>query len=129
VPSVRVKQPEELLQLAATAAEQVGKPVDVLYAEALERYLEVTKHATAGAARSRIAVPRKSPYVTVEIPDELFERAEQAAERLEKTRDVLYADALAKALTRLVPRRPAGDSALNQGHDLPSGAWRAREPS
>jgi predicted transcriptional regulator len=67
--------------------------------------------------------------VTIEIPDELFERAEQTAERLEKTRDVLYADALAKALAKLAARTPAAASALNQGHDLPSGAWRPRDPS
>jgi predicted transcriptional regulator len=126
---VRVKQPEELLQLAATTAERVGKPIDVLYAEAIERYIEVTKHATAGALRSRIVIPRKSPYVTIEIPEDLFERAEDVAERLEKKREVMYADALAKALAKLVPRAPAGDSALNQGHDLPSGAWRKREPT
>ena len=117
------------MRLAATTAEQLGKSLDVLYAEAIERYIEVTKNATAGALRSRLVIPRKAPYVTLEIPEELFERAEQAAERLEKTRDVMYADALAKALAKLVARAPAGDSALNQGHDLPSGAWRAREPS
>ncbi len=126
---VEVKQPEAILELAATTAEQLGKPLDVLYAEAIERYIEVTKHATAGALRSRISIPRKSPNVTVELPDELFERAEKAADRLEKTRDVLYADALAKALAKLVARVPAADSALNQGHDLPSGAWRPREPT
>ena len=126
---VEVKQPEALLQLAATQAEQLGKPIDVLYAEAIERYIEVTKHATAGAVRSRISMPRKSPYVTIEIPDELFERAETAAERLEKTRDVMYAEALARALAKLAARAPAASSALNQGHDLPSGAWRPKEPT
>jgi predicted transcriptional regulator len=129
VPPVRIKQPEELLQLAAATSEQVGKSVAMLYAEAIERYIEVTKHATAGALRSRLVIPRKSPYVTVEIPEELFERAEKVAEHLEKTRDVMYADALAKALAKLVARAPAGDSALNQGHDLPSGAWRPNGPA
>lgn len=127
--SVEVKQPEELLQLAATTAEQVGTPIDVLYAEAIERYIEVTKHATAGALRSRIYMTRKSSYVTIEIPEELFERAEKLAERLEKTRDVMYAEALAKALAKLVARRQVADTALNQGHDLPSGAWRPKEPT
>jgi predicted DNA-binding protein len=126
---VEVKQPPELVQLAATTAEQLGKPIDVLYAEAIERYIEVTKHASAGALRSRISMPRKSPYVAIEIPEELFERAEKVAERLEKTRDVMYADALAKSLSKLATRAPAGDSALNQGHDLPSGAWRPRGPT
>jgi predicted transcriptional regulator len=122
--SVRVRQPEELLQLAGTTAEQVGKSVDVLYAEAIERYIEVTKHATAGALRSRASVKRKSAYVTIEIPEELFERAEEHAVRLEKTRDVMYAEALAKALAKLEARAPSGASALNQGHDVPRGAWR-----
>jgi predicted transcriptional regulator len=129
VPLVKVKQPDELVRLATTTAEQLGKSIDALYSEAIDRYIEVTKHATAGAARSRLVIPRKSPYVTVEIPEELFERAEQAGERLEKTREVMYADALAKALAKLAPRAPAGDSALNQGHDLPSGAWRAKGPT
>jgi len=129
VRAVRLKQPEELLQLAAATAEQLGKPIDVLYAEAIERYIDVTKHATAGALRSRLSIPRKSPYVTIEIPEELFERAEQLAERLDKTRELMYADALAKALAKLAARAPAADSALNQGHDLPSGAWRPVGPT
>jgi predicted DNA-binding protein len=126
---VDVKQPEELLALAATTSEQLGKPVDVLYAEAIERYIEVTKHATAGSLRSRTFMPHKSPHVTIEIPEELFERAEALAERLEKKRDVLYAEALAKALAKLETRAPAADSALDQGHDLPSGAWHPIAPS
>jgi predicted transcriptional regulator len=126
---VRLRQPEELLKLAATTAEQVGKSVDVLYAEAVERYIEVTKHATAGALRSRASIRRTSAYVTIEIPDELFEVAEKLAERLEKKRDVMYAEALAKALAKLVGRAPAADSALNQGQDLPTGAWRPTGPT
>jgi len=129
VQSVRVKQPEGLLQLAATTAEQVGKSIDVLYAEAIERYIEVTKHATAGALRSRTHVRSTSAYVTIEIPEELFERAEKHAERVEKKRDVMYAEALAKALAKLVAGAPAADSALDQGHDLPSGAWRPTGPT
>jgi predicted transcriptional regulator len=129
VPRVKLRQPDDLVRLATTTAEQLGKSIDVLYAEAIERYIEVTKHASAGAARSRLVIPRTSPYVTIEIPEDLFERAEDVAERLEKKREVMYADALAKALAKLVPRAPAGDSALNQGHDLPSGAWRKREPT
>jgi hypothetical protein len=128
VRTVKLKQPEELLQLAATTAEQVDKPIDVLYAEAIERYIEVTKHATAGALRSRMYVRSASAYVTIEIPEDLFELAEKVAERQEKKRDVMYAEALAKALAKLVARAP-DDSALNQGHDLPSGAWRPKEPT
>ena len=126
---VDLKQPEEILQLAATTAERLGKPIDALYAEAIERYIEVTKHATAGALRSRMYVRRTAAEVTIELPDELFERAEQLAERLEKKRDVMYAEALAKALAKLEARAPSADSALNQGHDLPSGAWRQVEPT
>ncbi len=126
---MRVRQPEELLELAVATAEQVGKSLDVLYAEAIERYIEVTKHATAGALRSRPSARRTSAYVTIELPEELFELAENVAERQEKTRDVMYAEALAKALAKLVARRPAADGALNQGHDLPSGAWRPKGPT
>ncbi|HEX3873473.1 MAG TPA: hypothetical protein VHW26_04965 [Solirubrobacteraceae bacterium] len=125
---VELRQPEELLTQAATTAEEVGKSVDVLYAEALDRYIEVTKHATAGALRSRTHVRRTQAYVTIEIPEELFERAEQAAERQEKRRDVMYAEALAKALAKLAARAPV-ESAVNLGHDLPSGACRAKESS
>jgi hypothetical protein len=126
---VELKQPAELVQLAAATAERVGKPVDVLYAEAIERYIEVTKHATAGALRSRVHVRSTSAYVTIEIPEELFELAEKAAERQEKKRDVMYAEALAKALAKLAARAPSADSALDQGHDLPSGAWRPVGPT
>jgi fructose-1,6-bisphosphatase len=129
VRSVQLKQPEELLQLAVTTAKQVGKSIDVLYVEAIERYIEVTKHATAGALRSRARVRSTSAYVTIEIPEELFELAEEAAERQEKKRDVMYAEALAKALAKLAARAPSADSALDQGHDLPSGAWRPVGPT
>jgi predicted DNA-binding protein len=126
---VEVRQPEELLQLVTTTAEQLGKPIDLLYAEAIERYIEVTKHATAGALRSRTVMPRTSPHVTIELPEELFERAEKVAERQEKKRDVMYAEALAKALAKLATRAPSADSALDQGHDLPSGAWHPVRPT
>jgi hypothetical protein len=36
----------------------------------------------------------------------------------------MYADALAY---HLAAAGPPADSALDQGHDLPSGAWRAKE--
>jgi predicted DNA-binding protein len=129
VRSVEIKQPAELLALAATTAEELGKPIDLLYAEAIERYIEVTKHATAGALRSRTLMPRKSPYVTIEMPEELFERAEEAAKRQEKKRDVMYAEALAKALAKLATGPSSAVSALDQGHDLPSGAWLPVGPS
>jgi 3-deoxy-D-arabino-heptulosonate 7-phosphate (DAHP) synthase len=126
---VEIKQPAELLELAATTAEELGKPIDVLYAEAIERYIEVTKHATAGALRSRTLMPRNSPYVTIEMPEELFELAEKVAERQEKKRNVMYAEALAKALAKLSVGARSDVSALDKGHDLPSGAWRPVKPS
>jgi hypothetical protein len=114
--------PEQLLELATTRAEQLGKPIDELYSESIDRYIEVTKHASAGSLRSRTVMPRTSPYVTIEIPDELFQRAEAHAERLEKRRDVMYSEALAKQVARALPP----DSALNQGHDVSGGAWRPK---
>lgn len=130
MPPVKVRQPEELVRLAGAAAEELGKSLDAFYAEAIDRYIEVTKHATAGAARSRLVIPRASPFVRIEVADELFDRAEAAADRLEKKREVLYADALARALSKLGTTRPSAvEGALNQGHDLPRGAWRARDPT
>ena len=70
-------------------------------------------------------MPRSSPQVTIEIPEKLFQRAEEHAQRLEKRRDVMYAEALAKLVARSLP----ADSALDQGHDLPSGAWRPKGPA
>jgi hypothetical protein len=125
VPTVTVQLTEQLLELATARAEQLGKPIDELYAQAIDRYIEVTKHASAGSLRSRHITPRSSPHVTIEIPDELFERAEKHAARLEKRRDVMYAEALAKLVARALP----ADSALDQGHDLPSGAWSPKRPA
>jgi hypothetical protein len=69
VPTVTVQVPEQLLELATARAEQLGKPIDELYAESIDRYIEVTKHASAGSLRSRNIMPRTSPYVTIEIPE------------------------------------------------------------
>jgi hypothetical protein len=44
---------------------------------------------------------------------------------LGKRRDVMYAEALATHLAYAA----TGDSALNQGHDLPSAAWRKQGPA
>jgi hypothetical protein len=125
VSTVTVQLTEQLLDLATARAEQLGKSVDELYAEAIDRYIEVTKFASAGSLRSRHVTPRSSPHVTIEIPEELFQRAEEHAERLEKRRDVMYGEALAKHVARSLP----ADSALNQGHDLPSGAQRPKGPA
>ena len=120
MPRVRVKIPDELLQKAATRAQQLGVKIDDLYGEAIERYLEVNKNVSAGSLRSRSGMPSASPMLTIEVDEALFQRADVLAKRLGKRRDVLYAEALA----RHVAHAPVGDSALNQGHDLPSGAWR-----
>jgi predicted DNA-binding protein len=122
VPRVRVNLPDELLQRAATRAQELGKHIDELYAEAIDRYVEVNKAASAGSLRSRAGMPRASPQLIIEIPEELFQRAEKLAKRLGKRRDVMYAEALAKHVSSAA----AADSALNQGHDLPSGAWRPK---
>jgi len=122
VPRVRVILPDELLQRAATTAQELGKHIDELYAEAIDRYVEVNKNASAGSLRSRSGISRGSPQLTIEIPEELFQRADKLAKRLGKRRDVMYAEALAKHVKSV----PTGDSALNQGHDLPSGAWRPK---
>jgi len=122
VPRVRVKIPDELLQRAATRAQELGKHIDELYAEAIDRYVEVNKDASAGSLRSRSGMPRAAPELIIEIPEELLQRADKLAKRLGKRRDVMYAEALATH----VKHAPAADSALNQGHDLPSGAWRAK---
>ena len=125
MPRVRVNLPDELLQRAATRAHELGKRIDELYAEAIERYVEVNKDASAGSLRSRTGMPRGAPQLIIEIPEELFQRADKLAKRLGKRRDVMYAEALATH----VQHASAGDSALNQGHDLPSGAWQAKRPS
>lgn len=120
MPRVRVKIPDELLQKAATRAQQLGVKIDDLYAAAIERYVEVNKNVSAGSLRSRSGIPSASPMLTIEIDEALFQRADVLAKRLGKRRDVLYAEALA----RHVAHAPAAHSALDQGHDLPSGAWR-----
>ena len=120
MPRVRVKIPDELLQVAATRADQLGLKIDDLYGQAIERYLEVNAKASAGSLRSRTGIPVASPQLTIEVDEAVFQRADVLAKRLGKRRDVLYAEALA----RHVAHAGGGDSALNQGHDLPSGAWR-----
>jgi hypothetical protein len=126
VPQIGVILPDQLLKVATAKAEELGKSLDELYAEALERYVRVTKHASAGSVRSRIMIPRSSPEIVVEVPEELFEQAEEAAKRQEKRVPIMYVDALAYHLAKAgVPAQ----SALDQGHDLPSGAWRPKGSS
>ena len=121
MPRIKVKMPDELVKLAAERAEEVGKTLDELYAEAIERYVDVTKNASAGSLRSRINFPRSSPEIVIELPEELYKRADNVAKRLGKRRHVMYADALANLLTA---GAASSESALDRGHDLPSGAWR-----
>ncbi|MDX6680857.1 MAG: hypothetical protein QOG94_896 [Solirubrobacteraceae bacterium] len=124
MPRIRVTAPDQLLSLAAARAEHLGKNLDELYAEAIERYIDATKNASAGSVRSRIAFPRSSPKIAVEIPEDLFQQADKAAKRQGKRREVMYADALAYHLAAAA----SAESALDRGHDLPSGAWRATGP-
>lgn len=126
MPRVRVSVPEDLLKVAAERAEQLGKDLDELYAEAIERYVDATKNSSAGAVRSRFVIPRSSPEIVIEIPEELFKRADKAAKVQGKRRHVMYADALAN---HLVAAAAPAASALDRGHDLPSGAWRPIGPT
>jgi metal-responsive CopG/Arc/MetJ family transcriptional regulator len=126
MPRIKVRVPIELLEAADARAEQMGENLSQVFAEAIERYLEVTKHSTAGAVRSRSTIPPSSPEVVVEIPEALFQRSEKAAKRQHKQRHVLYTD----ALTRQLKEAGTSDrSALDQGHDLPSGAQRPARPA
>jgi predicted transcriptional regulator len=127
MPRVRVALPDELLQHAATMAQQRGQPIDELYVEAIAGYVEAYKDASAGSLRSRRAfIPRGSPQISVQIPEELLKRADKLAKRLDKRRDVVYAEALTR---HVLAKVPAGDGAFDQGHDLPSGAWRPKGPA
>jgi metal-responsive CopG/Arc/MetJ family transcriptional regulator len=121
MPRIKVAVPEELLKVAAESAEQLGKNLDELYVEAIERYVESTKNASAGSVRSRFIIPRSAPQIVVEIPEELYLRADKAAKRQGKQRQIIYADALYKHLTAA---GATADSAFDRGHDLPDGAWR-----
>ncbi len=123
MPRVRIKIPDSHLQAVATAAQEQGRSVDELYADAIARYVETNQKASPGSLRSRSGIPAAAPSFTIEIPEDLFQRADKLAKRLGKKRDVLYAEALARDL------RLAGSeqSAFDQGHDLPSAALRQRK--
>ncbi len=123
MPRIRVAVPEELLNVAAEQAEQRGRSIDELYAEAIERYVKATGNSSAGAVRSRFIIPSSAPQIAVEIPEALYKRADMAAKRQGKRRHVMYADAL---YSHLIASVGSAESALDQGHDLPSGAWRDR---
>jgi metal-responsive CopG/Arc/MetJ family transcriptional regulator len=126
MPRIKVAVPEELLKVATESAEQLGKNLDELYVEAIARYVEATKNASAGSVRSRFIIPRSAPQIVVEIPEELYERADKAAKRQGKKRQIIYADALHKHLTAAGAH---AESAFDRGHDLPDGAWRPTGPT
>jgi predicted transcriptional regulator len=122
---VRVSLPDELLQHAATLAEQREKPIGELYVEAIEGYVATHATTSAGALRSRAAIiPRGSPQLSIELPEDLLKRSSALAKRLNKRRDAMYAEALAGLVLREAPSTAA--SAFDRGHDLPSGAWRSK---
>ena len=125
MPRISVKLPVELLKVASARAEELGKSRDDLAAEAIERYIEATKSSSPGSVRSRFMILRSTPESEIEIPEELFQRGEVAAKRQGKRRSTLYADALAYHLAA----GASAHSALDQGHDLPSGAWRPKGSS
>jgi predicted transcriptional regulator len=144
MPRIRVTLPERLLEVATTRGEELGKSLDELYVEAIERYIKATKDSSAGSLRSRHAIPRSSPEIVIEIPEELYQRAKKVAKRLGKERHVMYSEALAthvssgasagSALDRghdpgTAWRDKGADSAIDRGHSLPDGAWRPKESS
>ena len=56
MPRIKVTVPDELLKAATARAEELGKNIDELYAEAIERYVDATKSSSAGSVRSRISI-------------------------------------------------------------------------
>ncbi len=125
MPRVKVMIPDPLLQVAADAAQAAGKKIDDLYAAAIAEFVEANQTTRPGALRNRGGMPASSPKLTIEVPEELFEQAEKLAKRLGKRRDVIYALALEKHVA-FATNAP---SALDQGHDLPQGAWRPNRPA
>jgi predicted transcriptional regulator len=121
---VRVKLPDPLLQKAATRAHELGRHIDELWAEAITRYVSVNTDKPAGAMRSRGGIPSGSPSLIIEIPEDLFQRADKLAKRLGKQRDVLYCEALATH----VSYSAATASAFDGGHSLPNKAAARGKP-
>jgi len=125
MPRVKVSIPDPLLQVAADAAHAAGKKIDDLYEAAIGEFIEANKHTRPGALRNRGRIPMSAPKLTIEIPEQLFQEAEKVAKRLGKKRDALYA----MALEAHVKYHADAASALDQGHDLPTGAWRPNRPA
>lgn len=142
MPRVKVMIPDPLLQVAADQAQAAGKKIDDLYEAAIAEFIEANKHTRPGALRNRGGMPSSSPKLTIEIPEQLFQEAEKLAKRLGKRRDAIYALALHKHVNFQAHAQSALDqghdlptgaqrstrsqSALDQGHDLPDGAWRPK---
>lgn len=124
MPRVRVTVPEQLLQIAGDRAQELDKSLSELFAEAIARYIEVTRNSSPGSLRSRHAIPRSSPVIAVEIPEALYQHANQVAKRLGKRREVLYCEALAAH----VPQSTDAPSAFDRGHDLPTSTRRTKDP-
>jgi len=110
MPRIRVGVPEQLLKVAEERAEQLGKSLDELYVEAIERYVHATKDSSPGSVRSRFNIPRSSPQIAIEIPEELYKRADKAAKSQGKQRHVMYADALYNHLKGAVAPADRPDS-------------------
>ena len=125
MPRVKVSIPDPLLQVAADAAHAAGQKIDDLYEAAIAEFIDANQHTRPGAVRNKGGMPVSSPKLTIEIPEALFQDAEKIAKRLGKRRDAIYAMALAKH----VNWDAKAPSALDQGHDLPSGAWRSNKPA
>ncbi|HEX6390770.1 MAG TPA: hypothetical protein VFZ89_15020 [Solirubrobacteraceae bacterium] len=125
MPRIKVSIPDPLLQVAADAAHAAGKKIDDLYEAAIIEFIEANQHTRPGAVRNRGRIPASSPKLTIELPEKLFEDAEKLAKRLGKRRDALYA----LALEQHVAYAANAPSALDQGHDLPQGAWRSKGPA
>lgn len=124
MPRVRVSVPDELLQAVATVAEKRGLSVDELYVEAVAYYVKTRGDVSPGAVRSRFGIPHGSPTITVDLPEDLYQSSKLLAKRLGKRREILYSEAVALA----VAHAPETNSAIDQGHDLPLGAWRPGDP-
>ena len=70
-------------------------------------------------------MPRSAVKLTVEIPGELFQQAEQLAKRLGMRRDVLYAVALAKHVSYDANAKSDDVHGLGDGRGLPTGRQHA----
>lgn len=126
MPRVKVSIPDPLLQIAADAAHAAGKKIDDLYEAAITEYVEGQTDAR-GSLKIRGAMPRSAVKLTIEIPEELFQRAEKLAKRLGLRRDVLYAVALAKHVSYDANANTEDVHGLGDSRGLPTGRQQPRE--